>query len=136
MLIESMACIFIVLIIISISLNIGIRLINSTNDRVKMVKMGEDMYAVCNELKYNISIDSIKQELITGTKSFDYNNDLIKKLEVSNIFLLNNKENEEEVLNIELLEINSAYLKIKVIIKSNGELLEEEIIKAEWMDEI
>ena len=136
MLIESMACIFIVLIIISISLNIGIRLINSTNDRVKMVKMGEDMYAICNELKYNISIDSIKQQLITGTKSFDYNNDLIKKLEVSNIFLLNNKENEEEVLNIELLEINSAYLKIKVIIKSNGELLEEEIIKAEWMDEI
>lgn len=131
-----MISIFILLIIISVALNIGTRLINSTESRRRKVVIDESMYAICSELKYNIRLNRIKEELISGSVTYKYDDDLLNKLINKDLLTLEHGFGEEDIFKIELIESNKALIRLRININYKGEILEEKIIKAEWMDEV
>lgn len=131
-----MMSIFILIIIISLTLSISSRLIISVKDRKDKVNMRESMYAICSELKYNVSFAEIEEKLSGGSKKFRYSNTLLKDLLDRDILSLENGLDESESFEILILEKVQDLIKLKITIKYNGEIISQEIIKAEWMDEI
>jgi hypothetical protein len=131
-----MISIFILLIIISVALNIGTRLLNSIESRRDKVVIDESMYAICSELKYNISLTRIKEELISGSVTYKYNSTLLNQLLIEDLLTIEDGFGEEDILKIEIIESNEALIRLKISIKYKGEILEQQIIKAEWMDEV
>ena len=124
------------LIIISVALNIGTRLINSIESRRDKVVVEESMYAICSELKYNISLTKIKEELISGSVTYKYSTTLLNELLNEDLLTLERGFGEEDILKIEIIESNEALIRLKISINYKGEILEQQIIKAEWMDEV
>jgi len=131
-----MISIFLLLIMISTALSISTRFINSINERKNKENINESMYAICSELKYNVSLNKINDELISGSKVIKYDNNLLKDLLNKDLFAFEEETNGDSILKIELIEKNESRVRLKILIKYNGETLEQEIIKAEWMDEI
>lgn len=131
-----MISIFLLLIMISTALSISTRFINSINERKNKENINESMYAICSELKYNVSLNKINDELISGSKVIKYDNNLLKDLLNKDLFAFEEDTYGDSILKIELIEKNESRVRLKIQIKYKGETLEQEIIKAEWMDEI
>lgn len=131
-----MISIFILLIIISVALNIGTKLIISIESRRERVFIDESMYAICSELKYNISLTRIKEALKSGSVTYKYNSTLLSKLLVEDLLKQEHGFGEVDILKIEILESNDALIRLKISINYKGEILEQQIIKAAWMDEV
>lgn len=131
-----MISIFLLLIMISTALSISTRFINSINERKDKENINESMYAICSELKYNVSLNKINDELISGSKVIKYDNNLLKDLLNKDLFAFEEDAYGDSILKIELIEKNESRVRLKIQIKYKGETLEQEIIKAEWMDEI
>lgn len=131
-----MISIFLLLIMISTALSISTRFINSINERKNKENINESMYAICSELKYNVSLNKINDELISGSKVIKYDNNLLKDLLNKDLFAFEEDAYGDSILKIELIEKNESRVRLKIQIKYKGETLEQEIIKAEWMDEI
>lgn len=58
------------------------------------------------------------------------------QLSTLDIFSLEQCNEADNSIGISIIEINEAYIKLKVTINSDDKSYSEEIIKAEWMDEI
>ena len=140
--------IFILVLLISVALNISSRLINSVNERKERMNMEETMYSICSELRYNVSLPRIKQNLIERTielngttlkeksLTLDYNDATLNELLNKDIFLLGHEIDNEKSFKLMIIEDETEFIKLRITIKYKGEILEQEIIKATWMDEI
>jgi len=143
-----MISIFILVLLISVALNISSRLINSVKERKERMNMEESMYSICSELRYNVSLARIKEKLIertidlNGTKlkekfiTLDYDETTLNELLNEDIFSLELASDNEESFKIMIIEEGTEFIKLKITIKYKGEILEQEIIKATWMDEV
>lgn len=135
-LLETMAAIFILSVCIIVSLNSIIQQIKCSDSEDKNSRDNYSMKAVCSEIKYNVTYDTILSLLISGSKSIKYSNDFNSKIINIDLTAFESYESEEEKILITKTFENEEYLKLKITIQNDGNKIEQEIIKARWMDEI
>lgn len=135
-LLETMIAIFILSICIIVSLNSIIQQIKCSNREDENNRDNYSIKAVCSEIKYNVTYDTILAILISGNKSIKYSNDFTLKIINTDLTAFESPESEDNKISIEKISENEEYLKLKITIQNDENKIEQEIIKARWMDEI
>lgn len=109
-------------------------LINSNNNRLIKNEINNSLYAICSEIKYNISCKEIKNQITDRNLELSYHKNLLKILENSPLLNLDRSYKDDEKVVIKLLEDKENYMviKVKIIYKEIEE--EQNILKADWMD--
>lgn len=135
-LLETMIAIFMLSICISVSLNSIIQQIKCSNSEDENSRDNYSIKAVCSEIKYNVTYDKILTLLISGNKSIKYSNDFALKIINTDLTAFESPESEDKKISIEKISENEEYLNLKITIQNDENKIEQEIIKARWMDEI
>ena len=133
-LVEGIVALFMVLIISIVGCTASINLYSSLNKRIAYERLEEIMYAVINEVKYNMEFDFLKEKLNKDTLKIDMQKDLLKILEENNIEELI-KEGKGDI-EVSKVESSEEYLLINIKIENNGKVIEKQILKGKWMNEV
>ncbi|NLK95732.1 MAG: hypothetical protein GX275_11190 [Clostridiales bacterium] len=125
------------MIIISLSLRNIVQLYISTENRKNNLLANEILFVVCNEIKYNIEYDHIKDVLGKANLVLKYDNNFLKQIQYESLLLMeNNAESNSNNICISLEEEINGKLKIRITISNkDNDPLDRVICKAEWMDE-
>lgn len=133
-LVESLVSLFILSILIFISVKTSIILYKSTINRVEINNRNNAIYAIINEIKYNVEFDYLNEKLNQGDLFIEESEDILEKLTYMDIKeLVNSFYGETTISKVEEIE---GGIKINVKIKYKDNIIEEEFIKGWWMDEI
>lgn len=133
-LIESLVSLFLLYILIFISVKTSIVLYKSTINRAEINNRNNTIYAIINEIKYNIEFDYLNEKLNQGDLFIGEPEYILEKLTYVDIKeLVNSSYGETTISKVEDIE---GGIKVNIKIKHNDKLLEEEFIKGWWMDEI
>ena len=94
-LLETMIAIFILSICIIVSLNSIIQQIKCSNREDENNRDNYSIKAVCSEIKYNVTYDTILAILISGNKSIKYSNDFTLKIINTDLTAFESPESED-----------------------------------------
>lgn len=135
-LIEVLLALAIISIIITVSFKNIVSLYKSTELRRESFLRNEALFIVCNEIKYNVKYNRIKEKLLMSDIVLKYNNNFFNEIQNKDILSMNTTEDvENNSICISLISEYNQRLKIRVLVKNNKEdFINEVIDKAEWMD--
>lgn len=109
-------------------------LINSNESRVTKDEVSESLYAICSEIKYNVSYKNMKDEVVNNKLTFKYNKNFLNDISNNSLLRMDRVGKDDEKIEIELLEDNEDYMIIKVRIIYKGLEEEQSILKSPWME--
>lgn len=140
--VESIVSLSIILISVTIAIQISIITSKSIKFREEKEKANRVAYAIENEIKYNLTMNDVKNIFNDSNLNFKYRDDIIEFLSENSLLLLENGENiiieklrEETIEGKPIEEKYKIYvLKIKVLNSKRGIIVEREFIKSYWMD--
>lgn len=140
--VESIVSLSIILISVTIAIQISIITSKSIKFREEKEKANRVAYAIENEIKYNFTMNDVKNIFSDSNLNFKYRDDIIEFLSKNSLLLLENGENiiieklrEETIEGKPIEEKYKIYvLKIKVLNSKRGIIVEREFIKSYWMD--
>ena len=140
--VESIVSLSIILISVTIAIQISIITSKSIKLREEKEKANRVAYAIENEIKYNLTMNDVKNIFKDSSLNFKYRDDIIEFLSENSLLLLENGENiiieklrEETIEGKPIEEKYKIYvLKIKVLNSKRGIIVEREFIKSYWMD--
>lgn len=135
LLLEVVVSIMILLIATTLALKLSLAGAKSFNGRKEKEEANRVAYAIENEIKYNIKIDSLINKFNnTTTIKYEYTKNFLNNLTNTSLLDLNSGNGIE--INKVLSSSNDSIIKIKVTIKNNNKeiLCEREFIKSDWMD--
>lgn len=137
LILESAVSIFLLLVCICLSVKV-------VNYQMKMLKkektyeiMSMSLISVENEIKHNISFEELTW-IFNDKKviEMNYDNLFLENLLKYDLFDLMKKQSEDQCLKISLIYKDNDEIKINTMIKYDDYILEEDMIKTRWMDEI
>lgn len=135
-LIELIIAISIVMIIGTIMISFISKLLLSINNRKIQETMSRDFYSVVSEIRYNNEFEKVKESLKEDDYNLKYNDGFIEQLKEIELFSLEQGDFNDDYIILSIIEQQEDIMNIKVKMKYKNKVIEEEIIKARWMDEV
>ena len=135
-LVEVVVALFILMVCFQITLKLGSDIYKSNSNRGASFLLKEGMNAVCSELKYNTRFEEINSVLDLGNYKLRYDKDFNNKISEIRLFDMDIARDEVNYIEIECFENNDIKMKLKITAKYKGEVMEQIIDKAPWMDEV
>lgn len=124
-LIETIVSMMILTLIITILVSLVKDYKISLKARITKEKLSRISYCIMNEIKYNYSIESVKQQAnnnIINIKNYD---DILEELKYRNLFELDYGNGIEILVNNDIDDS----LKIRLIVSESGDIVEREFVK-------
>lgn len=113
-------------------------LIVSNSTRISTHKMNECVYAIGNDIKYNIKYNDLVNTLRNENITMKYENEFLYNLATKDLLSGEVKVKEDEKLDIELLNRGTynedKILSLNIKINYKGETMEKTITKSPWME--
>lgn len=109
-------------------------LVNSNEDRRIRDVVDLSLYAICSEVKYNVSFKEIKNEIKYKKLVINFDDNLLETLSSRPLLSMDRDGKDNEKIEIELKEDKEDYMIINIRIKFKGIEEEQSILKADWMD--
>lgn len=135
-LIELIISINIVLIAGIIMLSFVSSLLSSYNNREIVEMMNRDIYSISCEIKYNNDFDKLNERIAKEEYYIKYDKNFISRLSEDDIFSLERGKNNIGYVKLKIINNQDNIIKLNIQIKFKDKVIEEEIEKARWMDEI
>lgn len=137
LLIESVVGILVLSVVSLLSFTITLSIIRSIDSRKETMDRNESLYAVCNEVKYNLTSKEIEDVMTDNEARVPYKTGFLAEIKTVNLF--NIKEDGRKIgeFRIRFSERKAELDKITItLLIENEEVLEQSFIKAPWMCEV
>ena len=138
-LVENIVALSILLIAATIAIEITIVSINSKKVRKEKEKANRVIYAIENEIKYNLKINDLNELFKKGKINYNYSEDILEELTKKPILNIQSGEGIEiekidDIIIPEYEEMPIILLRVRILDNNGGVLNEREFIKSYWME--